>query len=242
MLAHGVGMDLAMWEGQVPALAPQFRVVRYDMLGHGGTAKSEGLTTLESFTGQLHRLLRHLDLRRVTLIGYSMGGLIARRFCTDHPDLVGRLVLMNTFYRRSPEELEGARERLRLTREEGLDAVAALAIERWFTPQFQRSNPEIVGAVRRRLASNDLQGYLRAYEVFVDADDSVGDALDGVACPVLVVTGDRDSGASPSQARRMAGDLRHARVVILEGLGHAAPLEDPARVNEVLLDFLRETS
>jgi pimeloyl-ACP methyl ester carboxylesterase len=241
VLAHGVGMDLHMWDGQVSALVPGFRVLRYDMLGHGATSKSGVATGFESFTAQLHGLLRHLDLERFTLVGYSMGGIIAQRFSADHPESVARLVLMNTFYRRSPKELGGVRERLRVTEEEGLEAVAELAVRRWFAPEFQRSHPEIVESVRTRLTSNDLQGYLRAYRVFVEADDQVCDALTSVTCPALVMTGDRDSGASPEMARRMADDLHDARVVILDGLGHAAPLEGPDRVNAALLDFLCET-
>jgi pimeloyl-ACP methyl ester carboxylesterase len=164
---------------------------------------------------------------------------IAQRFAADHPSYLKGLVLMNTVYRREPEELRGVSERLRQTERHGPAVNAGAAIERWFTPSFRQARPDVTAAVRRRLVTNDATGYLCAYRVFVEADRAIGNALTGVACPTLVITGTQDVGSTPEMAHRMAADLHDGQVVLLEGLRHMAPVEDPERMNTALLDFLR---
>ena len=87
VLCHGVGLDLHMWDQQLPALTSDFQVVRYDFIGHGKTLPNPEVSDLGAFTGQLFALLEHLGLERITLVGLSMGGVIAQRFAADHPEL-----------------------------------------------------------------------------------------------------------------------------------------------------------
>ncbi len=240
VLAHGVGLDRHMWDLQVEALTPTHRVLRYDMWGHGASPVRPGAVSIYDFSSQLRVLLKHLAFDRVALVGFSMGGVMAQRFVADYPDTVTRLVLMSTVYRRDEEELRGVRKRLQMTIEQGVAATADAAIERWFPVDYGAAHPEVLDAIRRRLLSNDPQGYADAYRVFVNADDDIGDALRSVTCPALVITGADDVGSTPVIAQRMAADLADAQIVILEGLRHMAPVEDPARVNAVLLEFLVE--
>ena len=111
VLCHGVGLDLHMWDQQVSALGADYEVVRYDLIGHGKTPSNPADLNLDAFTRQLFALLKHLGLGRIALVGLSMGGVIAQRFAADHSELLTRLVLMNTVYKRQPEELEGVEAR-----------------------------------------------------------------------------------------------------------------------------------
>ena len=238
VLCHGVGLDLHMWDQQLPALTPDFKVVRYDLIGHGKTPPNPAVSNLCAFTRQLFTLLEYLGLEQITLVGLSMGGVISQRFAADHPELLIRLVLMNTVYQRGPKELEGVEARLRITEEEGLSPITNSAIARWFDDEFVGEHPEIVDQIRTRLLTNDLAGYLAAYRVFVYAEPEVGSALKKVECPTLVMTGGKDVGSTPLMAHRMAEDLANARVVIFDELHHLAPLESPDQVNAELLSFL----
>lgn len=238
VLCHGVGLDLTMWDKQVTALAPNFRVVRYDMLGHGHTAARPDVTAIGDFVVQLKELLDFLDIGKLTLAGLSMGGIIAQGFAIDAPERLEKLILMNTVYRRTDAELKGVRSRLKMTLDKGLEPIADLALDRWFDDAFRQANPDVVNRIRNRLISNDLTAYSTAYKIFVEADREIGAALKQVRCPTLVMTGELDTGSTPELAYRMAEDLRDARVVILPGLRHLAPLEDPSQVNRVLLEFL----
>jgi pimeloyl-ACP methyl ester carboxylesterase len=240
VLCHGVGLDLHMWDQQLPALISDFQVVRYDFIGHGKTPPNKEVVNLAAFTSQLFSLIKHLGLKQITLVGLSMGGVIAQRFAADHPEFLTRLVLMNTVYQRGPKELGGVEARLRITEEQGLSPIADSAIARWFDDEFVDEHPEVVDQIRTRLLTNDLAGYLAAYRVFVYAEPEIGSALKQVRCPALVMTGGKDTGSTPAMAHRMAEDLADARVVIFDELHHLAPLEKPNYVNVELLSFLHE--
>lgn len=239
VLCHGVGLDLHMWETQMDALLARFHILRYDMLGHGDTPAQSGVTGIGAFSQQLFNLLKHLEMGPVSLIGFSMGGVTGQHFALHHPTLLRQLVLMNTVYRRTADELSGVRERLALTEKEGLTPIADAAVRRWFEPAFVEKNPQIIATIRQRLLSNDVADYLTAYRVFVNADDEISDGLKQVTCPTLVLTGELDPGSTPQIAQRMVSDLKNGQLIVFEGLRHMAPVEDPHRINTALLSFLQ---
>lgn len=238
VLCHGVGLDHRMWDHQVLALVPQFRVVRYDMVGHGCSSMRRDVTKIADFVSQLGELLDFLEISKLTLAGLSMGGIVAQGFALDAHERLEKLVLMSTVYRRTDAELKAVRRRLKVTIDEGLEPIANLALNRWFDDAFQQANPNIVKQIRSRLITNDLTAYSAAYKIFVEADRDIGAALKRVRCPTLVMTGELDQGSTPELAHRMAADLHNPEVVILPGLRHLTPLEDPNQVNRVLMEFL----
>ena len=238
VLCHGVGLDHKMWDKQVLALVPEFRVVRYDMFGHGCSAMRQDVTTIADFVSQLRELLDFLEISRLTLAGLSMGGVVAQGFALDAPERLEKLILMNTVYRRTDAELKAVRKRLKITIGEGLEPIADLALDRWFNNAFRQANPDVVKQVRNRLITNDLTAYSTAYKIFIEADRDIGAVLKQVRCPTLVMTGELDKGSTPKIAHRMATDLHNSQVVILPGLHHLTPLEDPDQVNRVLMEFL----
>ncbi len=242
VLCHGVGLDLNAWNAQVDVLSHQFQILRYDMLGHGETPRQPNVRGIRDFSDQLFNLLAYLELESVSLIGHSMGGVIAQYFAFQHPTLLEKLVLMNTVYQRTPSELAGVHTRLALTENKGLSPIADAAIDRWFKPSFIENNPSTIAKIRHRLVSNDLDGYLDAYRIFASADDDIGDRLKQVTCPTLVIAGGLDPGSTPPIAHRMISDLPISAVIIFEQLGHLAPIEDPDQINMALLSFLTSSS
>ncbi|MBO68320.1 MAG: alpha/beta hydrolase [Acidiferrobacteraceae bacterium] len=240
VFCHGVGLDLHMWDEQIPALAGHFPLIRYDLIGHGETPAKPDTSSLRIFTEQLLTLVRHLNLGPINLVGLSMGGVIAQQFVAEYPQLVNRLVLMNTVYKRTEVELAGVRSRLQLTANKGLVPIADAAITRWFDEDFREQHPMVVNKIHKRLVSNDFEGYLNAYRVFVNCDAEINSALRGVDCPTLIITGGRDTGSTATMAFRMAADLHDARVVVFDELHHLSAVESPSQVNSELLSFLME--
>ncbi len=236
ILIHGVGLDHNMWDQQVVGLRDRFQVVTYDMLGHGQSAHPPEERQLGDFVRQLHQLMMNLNLKRATIVGFSMGGLVAREFAARHPEMISKLVLMNTVFRRSPEQQAAVLARYQAAQsgalEEGIDA----AIERWFLPEYADANPDVIGQVRDRLRRNDLHGYLKAYKVFATATDP--EETLAIDCPALVMTGELDTGSSPEMARALADAINGAEVEVLPGLRHMAPVEGARQVNRVLTDII----
>lgn len=240
VLIHGVGLDLGMWDAQAAALATSHRVLRYDMIGHGGTPARPGRIGLSDFIDQLDGLVREFGLDRVALVGFSMGALVAQGFTLAQPGRVSRLAILSGVYDRGPERRAAVLARWEAAVAQGPASLIEAALERWFSPGFAAQNPAVLAAVRRRLEDNDRAGFLAAYRVFAEADAAFAGRLGALTCPALVMTGADDPGSTPAMARAMAAALPNARLEILPGARHMMPIENAAAVNRVLLAFLDE--
>jgi 3-oxoadipate enol-lactonase len=236
VLVHGVGADLEMWEAVAARLAPTHRVIRYDMIGHGASAKPPGPYQLGAFVRQLEGLADGLGLERFALAGFSMGGLVAQGFALAQGARVDRLVLLNTVFDRSPAERAAITARVGEIATGGYAASIAPALERWFTPEFRARRPEVVAAVRRRMETNDAAAYAAAYQVFATADAELAPAIGRIAAPTTVVTGTDDQRSTPAMARAMADRLPRARLRILAGQRHMTPLEVPDAIAAIIAD------
>ncbi len=239
-LVHGFGLNRAMWRWQLPALAPYFSVLTYDLLGHGESAPPEGPPDLAMFSGQLLRLMDRCGIERAAVVGFSLGGMIARRFVLDHPDRLSALAILHSAHDRTPAERDAVRERVRHARKHGPAANVDSALERWFSPAFRAAVPEPIALVRRWIEGNDPAVLARIYRVLAEGDAEIVQGLERVACPTLVMTGEDDPGNTPAMSAAMAGLIPGARLVVLPGLRHMALAESPAAVNEPLSAFLRE--
>ncbi|AKS05176.1 MULTISPECIES: alpha/beta fold hydrolase [Pseudomonas] len=238
VLIHGVGLNKEMWGGQVVGLATHYRVITYDMLGHGASPRPAAGTPLLGYADQLLELLDHLQLPQATVIGFSMGGLVARAFALHYPDRLKSLVVLNSVFNRSPEQRAGVIERTAQAAEHGPDANAEAALSRWFSREYQAANPAQIAALRQTLAGNDPQGYLTTYELFATQDMYRADDLKGLRAPTLVATGELDPGSTPEMARQLADRIPGATVAVLAEQRHMMPVESPRLVNQLLLGFL----
>ncbi|WP_122762110.1 alpha/beta fold hydrolase, partial [Pseudomonas syringae group genomosp. 3] len=170
VLIHGVGLNKEMWGGQIVGLAPRYRVIAYDMLGHGASPRPDPDTGLPGYAEQLRELLAHLGVPQASVVGFSMGGLVARAFALQFPQLLSGLVILNSVFNRSPEQRAGVIARTSQAAEHGPDANAGEALSRWFSHEYQAANPAQIAAIRQNLASNDPQGYLTTYKLFATQD------------------------------------------------------------------------
>jgi pimeloyl-ACP methyl ester carboxylesterase len=238
VLIHGVGMDLEMWEAVVGRMRQGRRVLSYDMLGHGGSAKPPGPYRLADFVAQLAALIRSLRLARFDLVGFSMGAMVAQAFAVANPQAVGRLVLLNGVYSRSPSESTAVRARVNEVLNGDYVASIAAALERWFSPEFRKTRPDVVAAVRRRMESNDLAAYAAAYAVFASADRELVDIVHRIGTATLVATGAEDQRSTPAMAHALSARLPRGQVQIMDGQRHLTPLEAPERVASLIEEFL----
>ncbi len=239
VLIHGFGLNRAMWQWQLPALTPHFSVLTYDLLGHGESAPPAGTPDLAMFARQLLRLMDRCGVERAAIVGFSLGGMIARRVALDHADRLSALAILNSPHDRSLAEREAVRTRVRQTEAHGPAANVEPALVRWFSPAFRAAALETIALVRAWIAGNDPAVYPRIYRVLAEGDAELVQGLERIACPTLVMTGEDDPGNTPAMARAMAGLIPGARLAILPGLRHMALAEAPEAVNAPLCAFLR---
>lgn len=238
VLLHGVGLDHTLWDDLAPLLEPDFDVLRYDLLGHGAAPALRGPADIQDFIAQLDAELDHAGWQHATVLGYSMGGLIAGAYAAAHPERVSRLVLLNTVFRRTDEEAAAVRARLDAAATQDPEAAAKVSLTRWFTPAFQAARPARVAQIEQRLLGNDRQSFLSAYALFALGDPLLAQAAPDIACPVLVMTGEHDVGSNPRMTRDLARALPRACARVAPGQRHMLPVEEPGTVAAALRSFV----
>lgn len=234
VLIHAFSVDRRMWDEQVVALQDRFRVIRYDLRGHGQSAPPSGPYT---GYGDLLSLLDELDMARASLVGLSAGAELAINFAIAHPDRVDRLVLASPGlggYAVPPLDWFGPVG-------EALGAGnVQLAVERWAATPIMalKVNTAAADRVRNMVVDNAaLWTYQRTEQPL--APPAIG-LLGQIRAPTLVVLGTADLSHILDVGQVLVEGVPGAREVRLDGAGHLANLDLPDRFNAVVLAFLRQ--
>lgn len=234
LLSHGFLMDHTMFDPQVAALAPEFRVITWDERGFGATEFDGKPFDYWDSARDAFALLDHLGVDRAVVGGMSQGGFLSLRMALLAPERIRGLVLIDTQAgAEDPTQAETYRDMLEAWATvgpgEGLAGVVAQLIigdpelEAVWIARWQQADPAlIVEPGRCLLEREDISGRLAE-----------------ITCPALVIHGDEDSAIEMPAAQALAAGLVGAgEVFVVEGAAHAANLTHPERVNFALLHFL----
>lgn len=238
VLIHGLGLNRHQWRWLLPSLGSRWRALAYDLAGHGESGPPPPDPALAHLSNQLAELLNHLGIGRAAVVGFSLGGMVARRFAQDHPDRTAALAILHSAHRRSAAAQAAVRSRVEQARAGGPGATVEEALERWFTDAFLAAGPEEADLVRGWVLANDPATYPAMYRILAEGVEEVVAPEPPVACPALVLTADGDPGNGPDMARAIVREITGAELVILPGLRHMALAERPESVNGPLLGFL----
>jgi non-heme chloroperoxidase len=236
-----------MWNYQVPAvLAASLRCVVFDRRGHGHSDLVGQGYDLDRLADDLAELLAHLDLRRVVLVGHSMGSAEIVRYLSRHTDeQISGVVLSaptTPFLLRTDDNPQGpvdadTAEGVRALMRRDIGAfVEASSPADWFGPGYQVS-AGLSDWTRRQFFDTPLQVLLSTDQAFVTADQRA--ELATITAPTLVIQGDADrSAALEHTGRRTHALLPDSRLTVIEGAGHGLFMSDPQRYNREILDFI----
>ena len=245
VLVHSAIADSSLWDAQVEALAPHFRILRYDVAGHGGSCLPSGSF---SHLADLHALVEALGIGRASLVGNSMGGRIALEYALEHPDVVERLVLIAAGlpdHDWSEEMRRADAEEERLFDAGDFEGAADGQVRFWVDGPG-RGPDAVDSALRERFR----RMVLRSYELYADAakdgepprpewlDPPASERLGELRIPTLVVVGDADASDLLTVAGELERRIPAARKVVVRDAAHALPLERSDELNRLLLEFL----
>ncbi|WP_448333573.1 bifunctional 3-oxoadipate enol-lactonase/4-carboxymuconolactone decarboxylase PcaDC [Streptomyces sp. DSM 41534] len=230
VLGPSLGTTWHMWDRQIPELSHHWRVLRFDLPGHGGAPAHPAASVAELAT----RLLATLDQLGVERFGYagcSIGGAIGAELALRHPHNVGSLALVSA----SPRfgSADSFRQRGVVVRTNGLDPIARATPERWFTPDFAAAQPAIVDWAVQMVRTTDPGCYIAACEALAAFD--VRAELSRIGVPTLVVAGADDQVTPPADARVLVAGIADARLALVPGASHLTPVEQPMAVTDLLV-------
>lgn len=237
VLIHGGLVDSRLWDAQMKPLSKHFRVVRYDIRGYGRSPAPTGeYYPLED----LRALLDYLKIDKATLVGLSLGGIVAADFALEHPARVERLVLVGAGLRGAklpPDEKAAAARRV----------AASEGMGRYFEEFLKsdmlagvRERPAAREAMRRMMVENyKADAYIRA-GLPQSPEPPTAQRLGQIKAPTLVVVGSLDAKNAQDVADMLTAGIPGARKVVINGASHHPPVETPKEFNRVLLDYLRK--
>ena len=240
VLIHGIGLHRGIWRDYIPVLADKYRVLAYDFLGHGESIPAPEPLSLTGLAVQLDTLMTELGLEHGVVAGFSMGGMINRRFAMDFPLRTRGLVVLNSPHQRSPEAQELVEQRVRDTAAGGPGATLQAALDRWFTPDYMDSDPDVVAEVSQWVLANDPGVFTQARMLLATGVLELIRPEPPINCPTLVMTCEHDSGSTPDMAHAIAADIKGAETVIVPGLQHLGMMEQPKLFLDPLLAFLQK--
>ena len=236
VLSGSLGSDVRMWEPQVePLVAAGFRVIRYDHRGHGASPAPAGPYSLPELAADALALLDRLELRRVSWVGLSLGGMVGMWLAEHAPDRLERLVLCCTSAALGPASMW--QERATVARTEGMAALAAPVVSRWLTPSFASAHPEMVRWLQEMVASHSPEGYASCCTAIEQM--SIVDDLPTITTPTLVIAGEEDPATPPDHAQRIADAVPGARLAVVPDAAHLGNLQQPATFTGLIIDHLR---
>ena len=232
VFVHCWSCDRSYWSGQAAHFAKSRRIVAIDLAGHGESGRERQRYTVEAFGADVKAVVDALGLKRVVLVGHSMGGPVTLEAARLMPEKVAALVPIDTLHRvgqkTSPEERRALLDPMRA---DFAGAARKFVRDFMFTP---KSDPALADRIAQDMAAAPKDVALSALESLVDYDEAA--ALAAIKAPLRLINADRWP-TDLAAARKYKPDVQLA---VMPGLGHFPMLEDPAEFNRLLERALKE--
>jgi 3-oxoadipate enol-lactonase len=235
VFSNSLATSTAMWDEQATALRSNFRVLRYDQRGHGGTEAPSGRYAFDTLLDDALGLLDALGIAKAHFAGLSMGGATALGLAERHPARLERVIVCDSPCQSTLQSSQLWEERIAAAQKQGIAALVEPTIARWFPPETVAKNPPHLDKVRAMIRATPVNGFIGCAAALADHDYASAAAT--VRQPVLFMVGEKD-GATPAAMRKLHDKVAGSRFAELPGAGHISNMDQPAEFNRALRDFL----
>ncbi|MEY4751720.1 MAG: 3-oxoadipate enol-lactonase [Pseudomonadota bacterium] len=239
VLAHALGLDAMMWDALANQLALDHRVVCYDQRGHGASDCPPGPYSIADLAADAARVIEHAGgsaTAPVVFIGLSLGGMVGQQLALSRPELLRGLVLANTSAAYPASARAVWNERMAAVQAGGLEAVADGALQRWFHEGFRAVHAAKVARWRRRIVSQNPEGYLACCAAIRELD--LAEQIRHIRLPSLVIAGELDMSTPPAMGEAIAQQIAGAQYVLIKRASHLSVLEQPLAFSNLVREFL----
>lgn len=234
VLIHGGLVDSRMWDPQVPELEKHFQVIRYDLRGFG---KSPASAEPVSHIDDLQTLMRSLKIGKASIIGLSLGGMIAIDFALDHPEMVDKLILAGSALRGYDYKPVGNRDPIYEAAKKGdIDK----AVDLWMNDSVfvtARAHPDVEKKMREMLRDNSA-AWAASPKTIWPRQLSI-ERLSEINLPTLIIVGDKDNENIVAIANVLKEKIARSQKEVMVNSGHHMNMENPQQFNAIVLHFLR---
>jgi len=235
---HGFPLNKSMWDTQAEALKENYRVIAYDIRGHGNSDQGIDEFFIELFVTDLLRLMEKLGIERSILCGLSLGGYIALNAVLKHPDRFDGLILNDTqCIADTPEIKENRCQAIISIKEKGVEQYADESIKKLFAPKSYTKKKNVIAAVKEMIISTTKQSLCNTLHAMAERKETC-DQLPEINIPVLIMVGKEDKITPIAAAQQMHEKMFNSKLEIIQHAGHLSNLENPTAFNTHLVNFL----
>ena len=235
---HGFPLNKSMWNIQVEALKENYRVIAYDIRGHGNSDPGIDEFSIELFVIDLLRLMEKLKIEKSILCGLSLGGYIALNAVLKHPDRFDGLILNDTqCIADTPEIKENRCNAIISIKEKGVEQYADEIIKKLFAQETFTKNKNVVDAVKEMIISTQKQSLCNTLHALAERKETC-DQLPEINIPVLIMVGEEDKITPIAAAQQMHEKILNSKLEIIQQAGHISNLENPTAFYTHLVNFL----
>ena len=235
VLAHPLGMSQAVWDDVIPALLPRYRVLTWDLPGHGASQAVSGTQiTPADLAEEVLALVALAGVQRFHFAGTSIGGVVGQQLVAAHPDRLLSATLTNTGAVIGNPDLWNTRAGR--VRQEGLAAMSQEIVPRWFAPAAFEASPALKAGWCVQMGRGDDESYAQLCEML--GRDTFTGKLSGKRANVQLFGGSEDLATPPTTLEALAKELDDAPLEVFDGVGHVPSVEAPALFAQKLLVVL----
>ncbi len=232
VLSHSLACSVRMWDPTVAALQDSYRILNYDMRGHGATTAPAMPYTLDMLADDVLGLVSSLNIQNAYYCGLSIGGMIGQTIALRKEHPFQRMVFADTTHAQPPEAIKQWEERIRIAESKGMAGLLDSTMERWFTPPFRASAQ--AKKIAALILATPVAGYVGCGRAIMGLNTTA--RLKDIKVPVLAVTGNDDGAAGGT--RFIGETVPGAKFVGIPQASHIANVEQPEAFNRALREFL----
>jgi 3-oxoadipate enol-lactonase len=227
-----------MWDKQVEVLKENYRVIAYDVRGHGNSDAGNGDFSIGLFARDLISLMDSLKIEKAIICGLSMGGYIALNAYENYPERINALILCDTTCKAdTPREIEKRMKAIESIRESGVEAYVDGGLKNFFARESFKTKKDVIAEVRQMMV-NTAENTLVETLLALSKRKETCSKLSEIKVPVLLIVGKEDMITPPEAATFMHHKIKGSVLCIIEHAGHISNMENRIMFNEHLTEFV----
>ena len=233
--SNSLRTDHTMWAPQIPDFAKDFRILRYDVRGHGQSGKTSGMYSADMLCRDIVGLWDHLGIARSHFCGLSLGGMTGMRLGTNFASRIDKLIICDCRGDSPPDIVATWAKRREAVKAGGCAVLVDESINSWFQPEQRAAQSDFITAIGRTIAETSVEGYCGCTGMLSELD--MAGRVAEIKPTTLFLVGSKD-GPHPGLMKAMHEGLPGSHFVVIEGGTHLANLSHPNEFNAAVRRFL----
>ena len=236
LFINSLGTDFRIWDDVVGALKDYGNILLFDKRGHGLSDVSVNTKGLEDYLNDVVSLCQYLSVEKCTVVGLSVGGMIAQLLAYHHPGKVEKLILCDTRHKIGNAQIWN--ERIVAVKGHGIQSISDGVIQRWFSKSFQFNQPDKAAGYKNMLERTPALGYIQTCEAIRDAD--LTEIAKQIKVPAICVVGSEDKSTTVEEVKALADLIEGSVFKVMQGSGHIPCVDNPVALSKLIIEFIKK--